>query len=157
MRLNSTLESLESGELVKMSPKSDYSTMRESPESPDEQKQEEDNNRSNSGVFIVEGHCAPSPKSITSAVIADYLEQDSREDASSNFVTPPGPLKRVNPQLISPLNDLEAKETTSVNFGKNSSYEHFQCQPFKFRQPGTAVRDCGHGCTAKLTKMYFGY
>ena len=94
MQLNSTLESLESGELVNMSPKSNYSTMRESPESPDEQKQEEDDNRSNSGVFIVEGHCAPSPKSITSDVIADYLEQVSRVDASSYLLNAPWVIKK---------------------------------------------------------------
>ena len=82
MRLNSTLESLESGELANTSPKSTYSTMKESPERPDEQKQEEDDTRSNSGVFVVEGHCAPSLKSIPSVVIADYLEQVARENAS---------------------------------------------------------------------------
>ena len=69
MRLNSTLESLESGEYVNTWPKSNYSTMRQNPESPDEQNKEEDDSRSNSGVFIVEGPHASSPKSITSAVL----------------------------------------------------------------------------------------
>ena len=109
MRLNSTLESLESGELESNSPKCNYITMKESPESPDE-----DDSRSNSEVFVVEGHCAPSPKSMTSVVIAEYLEQVAREDASSYFVTPPGPLRRIVHQKISPLNDLEAKKTISV-------------------------------------------
>ena len=109
MRLNSTLESLETGELAIKSTKSIDSTMKESPESPDE-----DDSRSNSGVFVVEGHCAPSPKSMTSVVIADYLEEVAREDASSYFVTPPGPLRRTVHQTMSPLNDLDAKKTISV-------------------------------------------
>ena len=77
MRLNSTLESLESGELASNSLKSNYSSVKESPENPDE-----DDSKPNSGVFVVEGHCALSPKSITSAVIPDYLEHAAREDAS---------------------------------------------------------------------------
>ena len=80
MKLSEYPNSVNSGEVLT-----------DSLESPDEQMEEEDEGRSNSGVFIVEDHGPPSPKSKTSAVISDYLEQVAREDGSSYFVTPPRP------------------------------------------------------------------
>ena len=77
MRLSSSFESLESGELNNASPKSEYSSMKESPDSPDEQ--EEDDKKSNPEVFVVEGHRAPSPQSITSFIINEYLEEIHRK------------------------------------------------------------------------------
>ena len=181
MRLSSSFESLESGELNNASPKSEYSSMKESPDSPDEQ--EEDDNKSNPEVFVVEGHRAPSPQSITSCIINEYLEEIHREeDNISLFETPPGPLKRVIPRPISPLNDLEkqaAIRSAAVKRTPGDDKENNQYQPFQFRQPGRVIRpmtvalsqsapgmDCGcrrigfgrgHGCTAKLSKRYFGY
>ena len=151
----------------------------DSPESPDEQEKGEDNNSLNSGVFVVEGHYAHSSKSVTSANVADYLEHVVREDASSFFVTPPGPLRRVNLRPISPLNDLEEKGTAATSSKRNNNYEQFQHQPFQFCQLGRAFRPLtvalsqsapglgcgcrrvgygrGHGCTAKLANRYFRY
>ena len=75
MRLNSTFESLESGELPNTSAKSAYSEMRESPESPDEQTEDKEEG------FIDESHKVPSPQSITSCMITEYLEQVHKEEA----------------------------------------------------------------------------
>ena len=72
----------------------------------------------------VKGHCAPSPKFMTGVVIADYLEQVAPEDASSYFVTPPGSLRRIIHQTISPLNDLEAKETVSLDSSRSNNNEY---------------------------------
>ena len=142
----------------------------DSPESPDESL--------SSDIFVVEA-LANQTGSVTSSKVAEYLERVHQEDASSYFVTPPGPLKRINPQPISPLNDLEKKAAAPEERKESSIREHYQYQPFDFRQPGRAVRpmtvalsqsapglDCGcrrvgfgrgHGCTARLTRRYFGY
>ena len=82
MRLNSTFESLESGALPGTSPENTHEEIRESLESPDQLTDEEEG-------FVVEIHRVPSPQSITSCMIAAYLEQVHREeDGASLFETP---------------------------------------------------------------------
>ena len=172
-----SFESVESGEYPHSTDSEEAPA--DSPESHDEQQKGEDNSSLNSGVFVVEGHYAHSSKSVTSTTVADYLEYVAREDASSFFVTPPGPLRRVNLRPISPLNDLEERGTAATSSKRNNNYEQFQHQLFQFCQPGRAFRpmtvalsqsapglDCGcrrvgygrgHGCTAKLANRYFRY
>ena len=89
-----SFESMESGEYPHSTDSEE--TPADFPESPDEREKGEDNCSLNSGVFVVKGHHAHSSKSVTSTSVADYLEQVAREDASSFFVTPPGPLRKVN-------------------------------------------------------------
>ena len=102
MRLNSTLESLESIELPSTSPETTHNEIRESPESPDEQTEDEEER------FVFECHRVPSHQSITSCIIAGYLEQVHREeDEASLFETPPGSPKKIVFRPLSPLNDLE--------------------------------------------------
>ena len=111
VRLDSSLESLGPEDYHKSSDESPHSTMIERPESPDvlENKSRRDAD-DNLGVFLVESHEPPSTESKTSAVIADFLDQVREDDVSSYFVTPPGPLKKVNVQPISTLHDLEKRE-----------------------------------------------
>ena len=93
--------SFETGEYSRSSINSEYSEIIENPESPDEQLQEDDiKNTTNSEIFIVDSHKRQCPQSITSAVIADSLEQVAREDADSYSVTPPGPLRKINFQPV---------------------------------------------------------
>ena len=113
MKLDSCFESLSPGNRHNSSVESPHSAMAESPENPDElENSNERDADDNSWVFIVESIKPPSTESITSTVIADFLEQVREEDASSYFGIPPGPLKKVNVQLISPLNDLEKRTCT---------------------------------------------
>ena len=113
MKLDSSLESLSPENRHNSSVESLHSAMIESPESPDELgNSNESDADDNSGVSIVESHKPPSAESITSTVKVDFLEQVREEDASSYFVTPPGPLKKVNVQPISPLNDLQKRTCT---------------------------------------------
>ena len=110
MKLVSSLESLNPEDRHNSSVESPHSAMIESPENPDVLGNSNERDAGdNSGVFIVESHRPSSAESIPSAVIADFLDQVSEEDASSYFVTPPGPLKKVNVQPISPLNDMEKR------------------------------------------------
>ena len=114
MRLDSSLESLSPEDYHNSSVESPHSAMIRSPESPEspdvlEVSSERDAD-DNSGVFIVESHQPHSTESITSAVIADFLDQVREDDASAYFVTPSRPLKKVNVQPVSPLNDLEKRE-----------------------------------------------
>ena len=172
-----SFESVESGEYPHSTDSEEAPA--DSPESPDEQEKGEDNSSLNSGVFVVEGHYTHSSETVTSTNVADYLEHVTREDASSFFVTPPGPLRRVNLWPISPLNDLEEKRTAATSSKRNNNYEQFQHQRFQFGQPGRAFRPMtvalsqsapglvcgcrrvgygrGHGCTAKLANRYFRY
>ena len=172
-----SFESMESGEYPHSTDSEE--TPADSPESPDEREKGEDNCSLNSGVFVVKGHYGHSSKSVTSTSVADYLEQVAREDATSFFVTPPGPLRKVNLRPISPLNDLEERGIAATSSKGNNNYEQFQREPFQFRQPGRAFRpmtvalsqsapglDCGcrrvgygrgHGCTSKLANRYFRY
>ena len=172
-----SFESVESGEYPHSTDSEE--ALADSPESPDEQEKGEDNSSLNSGVFVVEGQYTHSSKSVTSTNVADYLEHVTREDANSFFVTPPGPLRRVNLRPVSPLNDLEEWGTAATSSKRNNNYEQFQPQPFQFHQPGRAFRpmtvalsqsapglDCGcrrvgygrgHGCKAKLANRYFRY
>ena len=97
----------------------------------------------NSEVFIVEGHKRTSTQSVTSEVIADYLEQVANEDADSYYVTPPGPLKKINTKAVSPLNDLEqrsAVKASMTNSGMKNSYGRFPSHSFQARLPGYAAR-----------------
>ena len=83
MRLNSTFESLESGELPSTSPETTHNEIRESAESPDELTEDEEEG------FVVENHRVLSPESKTSCMIAEYLEQvHMEEDGASLFETP---------------------------------------------------------------------
>ena len=83
VRLNSTLESLESGELRSTSPGTTHNEIKESPESPDELTEDEEDG------FVVENHRVPNPQSKTSCMIAEYLEQVHREeDGASLFEAP---------------------------------------------------------------------
>ena len=173
MRLSSSLESLESGELNSASPKSKYSSMKESPDSPD--VQEEDDNKSNSEVFVVESHKLPSPQSITSCIINDYLEEVHREkDNVSFFETPPGTPKKIVRKPISPLNDLEKTHNSSTVSSPKTGPPMLTLAP---RLPGRASFprgvalsqpapglgcQCrrvgigrGHGCTLRFPKWYF--
>ena len=172
-----SFESVESGEYPHSTDSEEAPA--DSPESPDEQEKGEDNSSVKYGVFVVEGHYAHSSKSVTSTTVADYLEQVARENASSFFVTTPGPLRRVNLRPISPLNDLEERGIAATNSKGNNNYEQFQREPFQFRQPGRVFcpmtvalsqsapgLDCGcrrvgygrgHGCTAKLASRCFRY
>ena len=79
MRLNSTLESLDSGELPSTSSETTHNEIRENLESPDEQTEVEEEG------FVVESHKVPSHKSITSGMIAEHLEQVHREEDGASF------------------------------------------------------------------------
>ena len=180
MKLSDSYTSFESVESVEYPHSTDSEEApADSPESPDEQEKGEDNSSLNSGVFVVEGHYAHSSKSVTSTTVSDYLEHVARENASSFFVTPPGPLRRENLRPISPLNDLEDRGISATNSKGNNNYEQFQREPFQLRQPGRVFRpmtvamsqsapglNCGctrvgygrgHGCTAKLAYRCFRY
>ena len=91
----SSFETVESGQY----PHSELTeeVIADSPESPDESL--------SSDIFIVEAP-AVQTESVTSSKVAEYLEKVQQEDASSYFVTPPGPLRRINLLTTSPLNDL---------------------------------------------------
>ena len=106
MKVDSSLESLSPEDCHNSSVESPHSAMIENPYSPDvlENSNERDAD-DNSGVFIVESHKPHSTDSITSTVIAEFLDQVREEDSSSYLVTPPGLLKKA----ISPLNDLEKR------------------------------------------------
>ena len=183
LRSSNSFETGESGEYQVSSINYENSEIIESPESPVEQPKEDDmNNFTNSGIFIVESHRQPSQQSVTNVVLANYLEQVAREDANSYFVTPQGPLRRVNLQPASPVNNLEAIRTvkkTSTKSRAENNCDYIPHHPFQFRQPGRAARlmtvalsqsapglesickrvgyGRGHGCTAKLAKRYFGF
>ena len=179
LKLDNSFETVESGEYPNSPRKYEDGEKIESPESPEECNTID---TTNSGVFIVESHKQTSFQSIDSAIITEYLEQIANEDADSYFVTPPGPLKRINTFSASPLNDLEERREVSVPPEKpevKNSYGRYPSQPFQVRLPGYAARlmtvalsqsapglDCGcrrvgygrgHGCTTKLAKMYFGF
>ena len=133
MKLDSSPESLGLEYCHNSSVKSPHSAKVESPENPDVLENSNERDTDNSGVFKVEIHKPPSAESITSTVIADFLDQVREEDASSYFVTPPGPIKRVIPQPISPLNDLGAKEMIPLDSEKSNNHGHSQYQSFQFR------------------------
>ena len=107
LKLDNSFETVESGEYPNSHGNYEDGEINESPESPDECNT---NDITNSGIFIVESHRQISPQSVDSAIITKYLEQVANEDADSYFVTPPGPLKRINTIPASPLNDLEEKK-----------------------------------------------
>ena len=87
MKLYSSLETLSLEDRHNPSVESLHSVMIESPENPDEMENNSESNADvNSGVFIVESHKPPSTESITSTVIADFLDQVREEDASSYFI-----------------------------------------------------------------------
>ena len=183
LKLSNSFESVESGEYPDSSENNEAGEIIESPESPDEQPEEYDpNDMTNSEVFVVEGNKRTSTQSVTSEVIAEYLEQVGNEDADSYLVTPPGPLKKINTKTVSPLNDLEEKSAVRASptkSGMKNSYGRFSSHSFQARLPGYAARpmtvalsqsapglECGsrrvgygrgHGCTAKLSKRYFGF
>ena len=164
----SSFETVESGQYPHS--ESTEEVVADSPESPDESL--------SSDIFIVEAP-AVQTESVTSSKVAEYLEKVQQEDASSYFVTPPGPLRRINLLTTSPLNDLEEPKLTRDETKENYTRENHLRQAFDFYQPGKAVRpmtvalsqsapglDCGcrrvgfgrgHGCTGRLTKRYFGY
>ena len=170
MRLSSSLESLESGELDRTAPNPEYSTMRESPESPDIQSENEEEG------FVVESHRLPSPQSITSCMINEYLEQVHREEENiSFFETPPGTPKRITvPQ--SPLNDLGTVRSSSATSKRRMELPPLTLAP---RLPGRGVFprgvalsqpapglgcSCkrigigrGHGCSLRFPRWYFNY
>ena len=179
LKLNNSFETVKSGEYPNSPGKYEYGEIIESPESPDECNTID---ITSSGVFIVESHRQTSSQSVDSATITEYLKQVAKDDAVSYFVSPPGPLKRKNTISASPLNDLEERREVSVLPKKpevKNSYGRYPSQPFQVRFPGYAARpmtvalsqsapglDCGcrrvgygrgHGCTAKLTKRYFGF
>ena len=177
-RLSNSFVSVESGEYPSSTESCEDGEIVESPESPDEEIEEARTDvLTNSEIFIVENHKRPNPRSVTSETVTEYLEQIAREDSISYFVFPPGPLKKLVPKSVSPLNDLEAKRTVNISPIK-SSCSHLLRNSFQVRQPGYAARpmtvalsqsapglECGcrrigygrgHGCTAKLTKRYFG-
>ena len=81
MRLNSTFQSLESGELPSTSPETTHDENRESPERPDQLTDEEEG-------FMVESQRVPSPQSKTSCIIAAYLEQVHRRKMELLFWKP---------------------------------------------------------------------
>ena len=164
----SSFETVESGQYPHS--ESTEEVIADSPESPDESL--------SSDIFIVEAP-AVQTESVTSSKVAEYLEKIQQDDASSYFITPPGPLRRINPRTTSPLNDLEEPKLALDEAKENYTRENHLRQAFDFYQPGKAVRpmtvalsqsapglDCGcrrvgfgrgHGCTARLTKRYFGY
>ena len=178
LKLSNSFVSVESGEYPSSTECCEDGEIVESPESPDEEIEEtRTEDVTNSEIFIVENHKRPSPRSVTSATVADYLEQIAQEDSNSYFVTPPGQLKKIVLKLVSPLNDLEAKRAVNISPIK-SSCDYPPRNSFQIRQPGYAARpmtvalsqsapglDCGckrigygrgHGCTARLAKRYFG-
>ena len=177
IKLSNSFESVESGEYPDSSEDNEAGEIIESPECPDEQLEEyEPNNMTNSEVYVVEVHKRTSTQSVTSEVIADYLEQVANEDAASYFVTPPGPLKKINTKAVSPLNDLEERRAVTASPtkpGMKNSYGRYSSpSSFQARLPGYALSqsapglECGcrrfgygrgHGCTAKLSKRYFGF
>ena len=158
MKLDSSRESLGLEDFHNSSVESPHSAMTESQESTNVQENRYERDADdNSGVFIVESHKPPSTESITSTVIADFLDQVREEDASSYFVTPPGPLKKVIPQPISPLNDLEAIEKISVDSEKRNNYGHSQYQSFQFRQPGKVVRPMTVALSQSAPRLDCGY
>ena len=182
LKLSNSFETVESREYSNSTENYGVGEIVERPESPDEQLEECDSmDITTSGVFIVEGQKRTSTQSVTSAVIADYLEQVVNEDADSYFVTPPGPLKKINMKPTSPSNDLELRRTVRVCPAKSDmkkNYGRFPTHPFQARHSGYAARpmtvalsqsalglECGckrndygrcHGCRAKLTKKYIG-
>ena len=184
LKMGNSFATVESGEYPDSSENNEAGEIIESPESPDEQPGEYDSNdMTKSEVFVVEGHKRTSTQSVTSEVIADYLEQVVNEPADSYFVTPPGPLKKINTRPMSPLNDLEVRRAVRASPAKpemKNSYGRFPSQSFQARlSGGYAARpmtvtlsqsapglECGcrricygrgHGCTAKLSKRYFGF
>ena len=179
LQLSNSFETVESGEYPSSPGKYEDGEMIESPESPDEC---DTNDITNSEVFIVESHRQTSSQSVNSAIITENLEKVANEDAASYFVTPPGPLKKINTIPASPLNDLEDRWAVSKPPAKSevkNSYGRYPSHPFQVRLPGYAARpmtvamsqsapglECGcrrvgngrgHGCTAKLAKRYFGF
>ena len=110
LKLDKSVETVESGEHPNSPGKYEDGEIIESPESPDECTI----NTTNSGVFIVESPKQTSSQSVDSAIITEYLEQVAKADADSYFVTPPGPLKRINTISASLLNDLEERREVCV-------------------------------------------
>ena len=58
-------------------------------------------------MVIFERHRPVETQSKKTATIASYSEQVAQQDTEAYFVTPPGPIKRINIHGASPLNDLE--------------------------------------------------
>ena len=58
-------------------------------------------------LSIVERHVPPEIPSMTSAIIAHYLEQVAREDSSSIFSTPSGSPRKLEQLVRQSLHDLE--------------------------------------------------
>ena len=99
LRLSNRFVSVESGEYPSSTESCEDGEIVESPESPDEEIEETcTDDLTNSEIFIVESHKPPSPRSVTSDTVAEYLEQIAREDSNSYFVTRPGPLKKIVPK-----------------------------------------------------------
>ena len=107
LKLGNSFETVESGEYPDTSENNEAGEIIESPESPDEQPGEYDSNdMTNSEIFVVEGHKRTSTQSVN-------------EDADSYFVTPPGPLKKINTMSMSPLNDLEKRRAVRASPAKS--------------------------------------
>ena len=69
-------------------------------------------------VFVVEGHKRTSSQSVTSEVIADYLEQVVKEDADSYFVTSPGSAKEDEYEAHEPIKRPRSKKSSEGVPGK---------------------------------------
>ena len=65
-----------------------------------------------SKVFVLKENAA-NEEFVTSSRILEDLERVKQENSSTNFVSPPGPLKKINVQQISPLNKLEGKRDSA--------------------------------------------
>ena len=111
LKLGNGFETVELGEYPNSHGNYEDGEIIERPEIPDECNTM---GITNPGIFIVESHRQTSPQSVDSAIITEYLEQDANEDVNAYFVTPPGPLKRINTIPVSPLNDLEERRDASV-------------------------------------------
>ena len=79
--------------------------MADSPESPDESL--------SSDIFVVEAS-ANNEESVTSSMVAEYLEKVRQEDSSSYFSAPPGTPRKISFKPASPLNDLEKRIHTTA-------------------------------------------
>ena len=153
MRLNSKVDCLES-EMGHQ--QEDIIETQEDEELPDSPESSEES--LNSEVFVVEKHWAPEESTSSSNTLKN-LEQTNREDSSSYVDTPPGPLRKINPQPISPLNDLKEKKYT----GRNTTTSAFAPKlSFLPRQPGRGVRPTsvalsqpapGLGCCRKRKEL----
>ena len=76
--------SVESGEYPSSTENYEDGEIVESPESPDEELEKaRTDDLTNSEIFIVEIHKRPSHRSVTSATVAEYLEQIAQEDSNS--------------------------------------------------------------------------